>query len=143
MISRQLGCIILSGYAALTAIIMDSHSIFITKQASLPPWAVELNRNIDTQVIGKIIEIIENKSEESTLHIQIDKYLTNSKSKKITQAKKLSLRVNKEVHKELMTSLEKNSSIKSNSSYLISFKEENDGKVKYLELVTIDRYISE
>ena len=122
---------------------MDNHSTFITKQASLPPWAVELNQNIDTQVIGKIIEIIEDKSEEPTLHIQIDKYLTNSKSKKIAQAKKLSLRVNKEVHKELITSLEKNSSVTSKSSYLISFKEKNDGKVKYLELVTIDPYISE
>ena len=143
MKARALGYVILTGYAALTAILMDNHSTFITKQASLPPWAVELNQNIDTQVIGKIIEIIEEKSEESTLHIQIDKYLTNSKSKKITQAKKLSLRVNKEVHKELITRLEKNSSITSNSSYLISFKEKNDGKVKYLELVTIDPYISE
>ena len=141
--SRQLVCIILSGYAALTAITMDNHSTFITKQASLPPWAVELNQNIDTQVIGKIIEIIEDKSEESTVHIQIDKYLTNSKSKKITQAKKLSLIVNKEVHKELTTRLKKYSSITSNSSYLISFKEKNDGRVKYLELVTIDLYISE
>ena len=141
--SRQLGCIILSGYAALTAIIMDYHSTFITKQASLPPWAVELNQNIDTQVIGKIIKIIEDKSKKPTLYIQIHKYLTNSKSKKITQAKKLSLRVNKKVHKELINSLEKNSSTTSNSSYLISFKEKNDGKVKYLELVTIDPYISE
>lgn len=122
---------------------MDNHSTFITKKASLPPWAVELNQNIDTQVIGKIIEFIEDKNKESTLHIQIDKYLTNSKSKKITQAKKIGLRVNKEVHKELITRLEKNSSIASNSSYLISFKEINDGKVKYLELVTIDAYISE
>ena len=143
MKARALGYVILTGCAALTAIIMDNHSTLITKQASLPPWAVELNQNIDTQVIGKIIEIIEDKSEESTLQIQIDKYLTNSKSKKITQAKKLSLRVNKEVHKELITRLEKNSSITSNSSYLISFKEKNDGKVKYLELVTIDPYISE
>ena len=111
MKAKALGYVILAGCAALTAIIMDNHSTFITKQASLPPWAVELNQNIDTQVIGKVIEIIEDKSEECIIHIQIDKYLTNSKSKKITQAKKLSLRVNKKAHKELITSLKKNSSI--------------------------------
>ena len=141
--SRQLGFIILSGYAALTAMIMDNHSTFITKQASLPPWAVELNRSIDAQIIGTIINIIETKGGDITLHIQIDKHLTKGKSKVIAKSKVLKLRVHKQMHKELINSYTRNSKTRNNSSYLISLKAKEDDSIEHLELVTIDPYIAE
>ena len=59
MKARALNYIIFTGCAALTAIILDNDNTLTKQLGSLPPWAAELNQNIDTQVIGKIIKIIE------------------------------------------------------------------------------------
>ena len=114
---KELGYIILTGCAALTTIIVDNYNSFSENLASLPPWAVELNRSIDTQIIGTIINIIQTKGGDITLYIQIDKHLTKGKSKMIAKSKVLKLRVHKQMHKELINSYARNSKT-SNSSVI-------------------------
>ena len=143
MKAKALGYVILAGCAALTAIIMDNHSTFITKQASLPPWAVELNQNIDSQVTGKIKKIVETKNNYFTLYIRVEEYLTKDKGNKNTKEKDLKLRVYKQVHRELINSYTRNTSITNDSIYLISFEAKKDESIEYLELITIDPYITE
>ena len=143
MKARALDYIIFTGCAALTAIILDNNNTFTKKLESLPPWAVELNQNIDAQVIGKIIKIIEQGQKELTLYIQVDKHLTKGKGNKNTRPNSLELKIYKQMHKELINSYARNTSINSNSSYLISFKEKYIDNIKYLELVTIDPYVAD
>ena len=134
---------ILTGCAALTTIIVDNYNSFSENLASLPPWAVELNKSIDTQIIGTIINIIETKGGDLTLHIQIDKILTKGKSEMIAKSNALKLRVHKQIHKELINSYTRNSKTSNNTSYLISLKTKEDNGIEHLEIVTIDPYIAE
>lgn len=140
MKARALNYIIFTGCAALTAIILDNDNTLTKQLGSLPPWAAELNQNIDAQVIGKIIKIIEKRRKELTLYIQVDKYLTKGKGNENTRPNSLELKIYNQAHKELINSYARNTSIDSNRSYLISFKEKHIDDIKYLELVTIDPY---
>ena len=143
MKSRGLGCLVLSGCATLSTIFVDNYSTNIKNLESLPPWAVELNQNIDSQVTGKIKKIVETKNNYFTLYIRVEEYLTKDKGNKNTKEKDLKLRVYKQVHRELINSYTRNTSITNDSIYLISFEAKKDESIEYLELITIDPYITE
>lgn len=132
-----------TGCAALATLIVDNYKTFSRNLTSLPPWAVEINQNINIQVIGKIIKVVETNNKDLTLYIQIEKYLTKGKADKIEKGKGLKLRVYKQMHKELIYSYARNNLIGNDSNYLISFKTSNNEKVEYQELVTIDQYVTE
>ena len=108
---------------------------------ALPPWAVELNNNVDGQIVGKILDFENSFNKESTnLHLIVTAHLNPINNRDMAKDHMMTIRVYNKIDVERI----KNLIMKPTSEdrdYLISFKTIKRDGVKWFELITIDPYM--
>ena len=108
---------------------------------ALPPWAVELNNNIDGQIIGSILNVETSFDKSSTiLYVMVKAHLIPINNRETSKDGRMTIRIYNKGQVERIRSL----IIKPTSEdrdYLISFKTIKRDGVKWFELITIDPYM--
>ena len=109
--------------------------------SALPPWAEELNRDIDGQLIGSIIEIEKStKGNSISLYIKVSAHLNYQNYPNTEKGTKTKLRIYDKKQKERIESLITKPT-SNETEYIISFKVIREKGAESLELITIDPYI--
>ena len=109
--------------------------------SALPPWAEELNRDIDGQLIGRIIEIEKSAKRNSiSLYVKISQHLNHQNYPDTGKGTKIKLRIYDKKQKERIESLITKPT-SNDTEYIISFKVIREKGAESFELITIDPYI--
>ena len=108
---------------------------------ALPPWAEELNRSIDGQVVGSIIDIKKSKNDAAmTLCVRVNKYIKQTNISDRRKGTNLNIKVYNKIQAERIERLASEGKIGKKMEYIISFKITRKDEIKLHELITIDLY---
>ena len=108
---------------------------------ALPPWAVELNNNIDGQIIGSILNVETSFDKSSTiLYVMVKAHLNPINNRETSKDGKMTIRIYNKGQVERIKSLVMEP-ISEDSDYIISFKTIKKNGAKWFELITIDPYM--
>ena len=132
--------ILVPGVAAIALLTTFKTALHEQTLAALPPWAEELNKKIDGQVIG-ILENIKYNDENNTLslHVEIKQYLNPADSGGEKKSKTIEISVYNERQVKRVKSLTSGKNRIKDKYFLFSYKAIR-GREEQFELITIDEY---
>ena len=106
---------------------------------ALPPWAKELEKNIESQAICAIAHIKKSENDATMeIHVKVKRYLSKKKSMVRQEKHELKIIAIDENLQERVKRLISGDSFTTKSEYIISFRSVSKNNIEWIELTTID-----